>query len=207
MKIAVSSTGRELTSTVDPRFGRANFFMIIDPDTMEFEVIENPNVSAMGGAGIQTAQMIANKGVHAVLTGSCGPNAFQTLSAAGVKIITKVSGSVQEAVEGYKQGRYKPSSGPDVASHYGMGYQNMPQTGPGPGMGFGMGMGPGMGMGRGRRRMAFGPGMGPYHFGPFQINPAQELQFLKQQADFLKQQLDAINNRIKDLEKKGGVNE
>jgi len=73
MKIAVSSTGQDLKSQVDPRFGRAPFFIVLDPDTMESEVLENPNVAAMGGAGIQTAQLIANKGIELVLTGSCAP--------------------------------------------------------------------------------------------------------------------------------------
>ncbi|GAI00833.1 unnamed protein product [marine sediment metagenome] len=67
MKIAISSTGQDLTSQIDPRFGRSPYFIFIDPETMQFEAIENPNVNAMGGAGIQTAQLIANKGVEVIL--------------------------------------------------------------------------------------------------------------------------------------------
>jgi len=79
MKIAISASGSDLSSSVDPRFGRCPFFLLVDTDTMEFEAVENSNVSAMSGAGIQSAQFIANKGAKALLTGSCGPNAFQTL--------------------------------------------------------------------------------------------------------------------------------
>ncbi|OPX18642.1 hypothetical protein BXT86_00010 [candidate division WOR-3 bacterium 4484_100] len=201
MKIAISSTGKELSSMVDPRFGRCPYFIILDPDTMEYEAIDNPNVSAMGGAGIQTAQMIANKGVHTVLTGSCGPNAFQTLGAAGVQVIVGVSGQVEEAVQRYKQGQYKPTPGPNVGSHTGMSYQNPIPPDPGFGMGMGFGMGRGMGWGRGMGR--FGPGMGSFPFTPPQINSQQELQFLKQQADYLRQQLEMIISRIKELESRG----
>jgi hypothetical protein len=77
MKIAVSASSPALESPVDPRFGRCLYFLIVDPETMEFEAVENPYVSASGGAGIQAAQLVIQKNVEAVLTGSCGPNAFQ----------------------------------------------------------------------------------------------------------------------------------
>ena len=198
MKIAITSTGTDLNSNVDPRFGRPPYFLIVDTDTMQFEAIENPNVDAMGGAGIQSAQLVANKGVAAVLTGSCGPNAFQTLQAAGVKVITGVVGTVNEAIQRYKLGQLNPTAGPNVASHYGMGYGNPPGS-----PGFGMGMGRGMGRG-----MGGGYGSGPMQQPPMptsgfpQPSKEQELQMLKQQAEFLKQQFDAINKRIKELENK-----
>lgn len=199
MKIAITSTGQDLTSQIDPRFGRSPYFIFIDPETMQFEAIENPNVNAMGGAGIQTAQLIANKGVEVVLTGSCGPNAFQTLQAAGVKVIVGVVGTVNEAIEKYKSGGLKPTAGPNVGSHFGMGSTGAPPgTNPGVGIGMGRGMGRGTGMGSG-----IGP-MPQYSQPPGfpQSTKEQELQMLKQQMDFLKQQLDMINNRIKELENK-----
>ena len=195
MKIAISSTGQDLTSQIDPRFGRSPYFIFIDPETMQFEAIENPNVNAMGGAGIQTAQLIANKGVEVVLTGSCGPNAFQTLQAAGVKVIVGVVGTINEAIEKYKSGGLKPTTGPNVGSHFGMGSTGAP---PSTNPGFGMGMGRGMGMG-------YGIGQMPQYSQPPgfpQPTKEQELQMLKQQVDFLKQQLDMINSRIKELENK-----
>ena len=195
MKIAISSTGQDLTSQIDPRFGRSPYFIFIDPETMQFEAIENPNVNAMGGAGIQTAQLIANKGVEVVLTGSCGPNAFQTLQAAGVKVIVGVVGTINEAIEKYKSGGLKPTTGPNVGSHFGMGSTGAP---PSTNPGFGMSMGRGMGMG-------YGIGQMPQYSQPPgfpQPTKEQELQMLKQQVDFLKQQLDMINSRIKELENK-----
>lgn len=121
MKLAVSATAPGLDAEVDPRFGRCQHFVIVDPQSMEFEALDNSNAMAAGGAGISTAQMIANKGVEVVLTGNCGPNAYQTLSAAGVQVITGVSGKIKDAVEAFKAGSLQPNAQPSVGSHYGMG--------------------------------------------------------------------------------------
>jgi len=121
MKIAVSAMGTTLDAEIDPRFGRCQYFIIVDPETMQFEALENSSAMAGGGAGISTAQTIAGKGIEAVLTGNCGPNAYQVLSAAGIKVITGVAGKVQDAIEGYKLGKFKASSQPNVAGHFGMG--------------------------------------------------------------------------------------
>ena len=99
MRIAVTATGPDLDAQVDPRFGRCPYFIFVDTDTMEFEAVPNPYVSAMGGAGIQAAQLVANKGATAVLSGAFGPNAAQTLSAVGVQMYPNVMGTVREAVE------------------------------------------------------------------------------------------------------------
>ena len=119
-KIAISSDGDKLHSKVDQRFGRCKYFLIVDADSMEFEVLSNENAMDSGGAGIQTAQTIANKGVEAVLTGNVGPNAFQTLSAAGIKVFTGASGTIKESVEKYKKGELKETESPNVDSHSGM---------------------------------------------------------------------------------------
>ena len=121
MRIAVSASGSSLDDEVDPRFGRCQYFIIIDPDTMEFEAVNNSGAMAGGGVGISTAQMIAGKGVDVILTGNCGPNAFQVLSAAGIKVTTGVSGKVQDAVRDYKAGKYQANSQPNVPGHFGMG--------------------------------------------------------------------------------------
>lgn len=183
MKIAVSATGPGLDSDIDPRFGRCQYLVVGDTDTMEFEGIENQSMMAGSGAGISTAQNVANMGVGVVLTGNCGPNAHQTLSAAGIQIITGVSGSAKKAIEDYKAGKLKPISGPNVGAHSGMG------GGTGRGMGHGMGRGMGGGMGR---------GMG--YIDPMPQNPGQEIEILKEQARMLKQQLDDIQSRLKELE-------
>jgi len=118
MRIAITTTGPTLDDEVDPRFGRCQYFIIADPETMEFEALDNSNAMAAGGAGISTAQMIAGKGVEVVLTGNCGPNAHQVLSAAGLQVITGVSGKVRDAIQTYKSGQLKASSEPNVADHW-----------------------------------------------------------------------------------------
>jgi predicted Fe-Mo cluster-binding NifX family protein len=120
MKICITSKGENLDSQVDPRFGRCAYFILIDPDSLAFEAIENSNAETMGGAGIQSGQLMSGKGVKAVLTGNVGPNAFQTLQASGIDIITGVSGPVKEAALKYKSGKFKSVTDPSVGSHHGM---------------------------------------------------------------------------------------
>ena len=119
MKVAVSSMGTDLNAQVDPRFGRCQSFIVVDTDTMEFEVIQNPNIGAAGGAGIQSGQLIASKEVTVVLTGNCGPNAFRTLSAAGIQVITGATGTIRDAVEKFKGGELKPTAQANVGEYFG----------------------------------------------------------------------------------------
>ncbi len=248
MKIAVTSTGPSLEDNVEARFGRCPYFLIIDTDTTQYEAIENPNIALGGGAGIQSAQLMSEKGVTTVLTGNCGPNAFNVFGQAGVQVIIGVSGPVCSAVEQFKAGTFSSASGPNVASHFGTSATpagpeptGQPMTGPvgqGGGMGLGMGGGRGMGKGMGRgggmgrgmgkgmgrgggmgRGMGRGGGMGmgaamgmptgvPQSSPPAglpqgteaQMNPAQELFALKQQAELLEQQKQQLNRRITQLE-------
>jgi len=120
MKIAITSTGPKLEDKVDPRFGRCRYFILFDTDTNKFEALENTGAQGMGGVGIQSGQIMADKGVETVLTGSCGPNAFQTLQAAGIKVITGVSDSVQEAIDKFKSGELKAISQANAAAHSGI---------------------------------------------------------------------------------------
>ena len=106
MKIVISATGTTLDTEVDPRFGRCRYFIIVDPETMDFEVLENSSAMASGGAGISAAQMIASKGVQAVLTGNCGPNAYKVLLSAGIQVVTSISGVVKDAIQGYQSGKF-----------------------------------------------------------------------------------------------------
>ena len=123
IKLCISSTGEDLNSNVDPRFGRCDYFLIINPNTMNFELVLNKNSKAMGGAGIQAAELIAKKGANIVITGNVGPNAFQTLKAADIKIITGVSGNIKTIVEKYNRGELKEIAEPSVDSHFGMNYK------------------------------------------------------------------------------------
>lgn len=121
MKIAVTSSGPESKSEVDPRFGRSPFFIIYDTEQDQFEAIENSNIRGMGGVGIQSGQMMADKDVKVVMTGNCGPNAFQTMKAAGILLITGVSGTVESVIREYKEGHLKPTDQSNVEPHSGLG--------------------------------------------------------------------------------------
>lgn len=120
-KICITSDGKTLDSKVDSRFGRCQNFIFFDIDSGKFEAQENTSAQFQGGAGIQSAQLVSSKGATVVLTGNVGPNAFETLSKAGIEIYTNVSGTVKEAVESYKSGKLKTTQGPSVGSKFGMG--------------------------------------------------------------------------------------
>jgi predicted Fe-Mo cluster-binding NifX family protein len=143
MKVAVSAQGTTLDAAVDPRFGRCQQILIVDADTLEHEVVSNPNISASGGAGIQTAQMISKKGAQVLLTGHCGPNAFRTLQAAGVQVYIDVAGTIRTAIDQYKNNQLQAAVQPNVGGHFG------DQVGRGQAAGRGRGLGRGRGQGRG----------------------------------------------------------
>ena len=155
MKICVSSQGSTLDSEIDPRFGRCLYFIFADTDTLEVESIKNPNIDATGGAGIQSSQLMANKQVKAVITGKVGPNALDTLQAAGIEVITDIEGSVREAIEKFKEGKLKSAKGPRTFTESN---KISLKTKEGFAMPVGRGLGRGMGMGRGR---GMGRGAGP----------------------------------------------
>jgi len=119
MKVAISSQGNHLDAAVDPRFGRAASFILIDPETEAFEVIENKqNLNLPQGAGIQAGKTIVDHDAAAVITGNCGPKAFNVLSAAGVKLYVGAKGTVREAFERYKNGELQAASNPNVEGHW-----------------------------------------------------------------------------------------
>lgn len=121
MKIAVSAAGKDLSCQIDPRFGRCQYFIIVDPETMEFEAVDNEGGMASGGAGVQAAQLVAQKGANALITGNLGPNAASALSASGIKIHFVPGGTVKEAIDALKAGKLREATGPTVPSHFGMG--------------------------------------------------------------------------------------
>lgn len=119
MKVAISSKGENLTSEIDPRFGRAPFIIIVDTETMAFEALDNStNVNAFKGAGIQAATMVADKGAEVLLTGYCGPNAFKTVAAAGLKVVNDISGTVEEVVAKFKEGGLTYSDAANTDGHW-----------------------------------------------------------------------------------------
>jgi predicted Fe-Mo cluster-binding NifX family protein len=154
MKIVVSSTGVDLDSTVDPRFGRAAFLLFVDSDTNTLiEAMDNSQGrDAAQGAGISAAALVADKGVKAILTGRVGPKAMPVVEKAGIQVVSDVSGSVREAVEQFRLDAQEQTSSSSASAAPGK------TTNPGSGMaggrcqgcGSGRGKGGGAGMGRGQ---------------------------------------------------------
>jgi len=118
MKIGVTSAGNELISDMDPRFGRAEYFIIVDPKTLEYDVIKNnQNLDSPQGAGIQAAKTVVDQKVDVLISGNCGPNAFEVLNAAGIKVVTGTNGRVIDAIIQYKSGQLQTVGTLNVEGH------------------------------------------------------------------------------------------
>lgn len=120
MKIAVSSTGKEVSSLLDPRFGRCAFYALYDTGDRKWNFLPNPASLEGSGAGIKAAQFLIEQKVDVLLTGDVGPNASRILNSAGVKICSLPEVSLEEAIKQYEQGRYKIVTGATVGSHAGL---------------------------------------------------------------------------------------
>ena len=119
MIVAVTSQGKELTSPMDSRFGRAKYFLVVDTEKETFAVHDNAqNLQLAQGAGIQAGQNVVNLGVEAVITGDVGPKAFTVLQAGKIKIYTGVSGTVKEAVAAFKAGKLTMVDNATVEGHW-----------------------------------------------------------------------------------------
>ncbi len=119
MKIVISSKASGLDAEVDPRFGRAAYFLLVNPETMDYEVLENQqNLQATQGAGIQAASLVARHKPVAVLTGHCGPKAFEIFRRAGIPVIVGVTGRVREVVKKFRERGFTPASSADVEGHW-----------------------------------------------------------------------------------------
>ncbi len=216
MQIAVTATDPSLEARVEPRFGRCPYFLIVDTDTLQFEAVQNRNAALGGGAGIQSAQLMADRAVRSVLTGNCGPNAFQVLSAAGIDVVTGCSGVIMNVIEQFKAGRLSAAGDASVGAKAGLAGAPSPVAGThqepaggGAGGGGGMGRGGGRGRGRGGGRGAGGGrgrGMGMAAGAPQQPaggqDAGEELAMLKAQAESLNQQMRQIQERIQQLEQR-----
>jgi predicted Fe-Mo cluster-binding NifX family protein len=121
MKIALTSSGRDLKSGLDPRFGRCAYFMVVDGDSMDYEIIENTGLKATGGAGIQSAQRMLDQGVQVVITGNIGPNAMRVLNSGGIDVYIGAGGSLEEVITQFKAGELTKVNSPTVDSHSGLG--------------------------------------------------------------------------------------
>jgi predicted Fe-Mo cluster-binding NifX family protein/DNA-binding HxlR family transcriptional regulator len=117
MRIVIPSEGNHLEAATSSVFGRSPEFIIVDPETLEFEVMDNPAVSASGGAGVQAAQTLLQKNINAVIAPNLGPNAFRVFQTAGLKAYYLQSGTVQQNIDAFKAGNLPPIDipGPDHA--------------------------------------------------------------------------------------------
>ena len=198
MKIVVSANGTDLEAPASPIFGRCPAYVFVDTETMEFEAVENPAMNAAGGAGIQAAQFVSERGAQAVVSGNLGPNAYNVFRSAGVPTYLFGGGTVRQAVEAYNGGQLSATGGANVAAHSGMGMGRGMGTGRGMGMGRGMGRGQGMGMGRvagGASPQAPAASPAP--------SREEEITSLKDMAGGLREQLAEVMERLDRLEKGG----
>ena len=124
-KIAVTVAESSLDAAVDPRFGRCPYLILVDSESESFEALKNTNADRGNAAGVQSAKMIAAKGVKVLLTGKCGPKAMDELAAAGIKVVPDCSGTARDAIAKYKAGQLQPagesSTGPRSAAGRGRG--------------------------------------------------------------------------------------
>ena len=142
MKVAVSSSGQDLNSPIDPRFGRCAYFLVVETDDMSFEVFDNESAGLGGGAGIQSTQFIISKGAKAVITGNCGPNAVKTLSVGGVEVFLGNTGIGRKVLQKLKNGELTSTNIANASEYSGLKGRTS--------FGRGMGLSGQRGMGRGR---------------------------------------------------------
>ena len=175
MKIVVTANGAGFDAPSSPIFGRCPVYVFVDTDSMESESVDNPAMNASGGAGIQAAQFVVERGAQAVVSGNLGPNAADVLQAANVPLYFFDGGTVREAVEGYKSGQLSIAGGANVQAHAGMG------------------------MGRGKGRHVAGS---PAAITPLSASARkQEITELKDMAGGLRKQLAGVMQRLDKLEK------
>ena len=199
MKICVTSIGPTMDASVDPRFGRCQYFVFVDSETMEFEAMPNTGIGASSGAGIQAAQTIADKGVDVVITGQLGPNAIETLGATNISIVTGANGTVSDAIEQYKSGRLQAAPPAPGVPATGMPVTGMPGAGMGRGMGRGGGRGGGRGMGGGMGR-GMGMGLGA-QVAPTPPVPPLPAQTIDEEIQALESQIINIKAKLEELKK------
>jgi predicted Fe-Mo cluster-binding NifX family protein len=120
MKIIITANGNTIDSAFNPRFGRSDYFILVDTTTNQSQGFENPAANAAGGAGPQAVQFIANKGAKAVISGRYGPSAFTALDAAGISAyVYEGQGMVRDAVEQFQAGKLEMVNAPTGRGFHG----------------------------------------------------------------------------------------
>jgi predicted Fe-Mo cluster-binding NifX family protein len=186
MKIVVTASGTDLDAPTSSIFGRCPAYVFVDTETMQlFEAVENPAIAASGGAGIQAAQFVIERGAQAVVTGNVGPNAFDVFRSADVSVYLFGGGTVRQAAEAYKAGQLPIAGDASAPAHAGMG------------MGRGRRMGRGLGMGRGAAASPTPPASPAVPAG----SREEEVAALRDMAGGLRKQLAEVLERLDRLEK------
>jgi predicted Fe-Mo cluster-binding NifX family protein len=119
MKVAVTANGVDLDTPVSPIFGRCSTYIFVDTETMQFEAVQNPAIGAPGGAGIQAAQFVIERGAQAVVTGNVGPNAFGVFRSANVPVFLLGAATIRDTLEAYKKGLLQSTGEANVRAHSG----------------------------------------------------------------------------------------
>jgi predicted Fe-Mo cluster-binding NifX family protein len=119
MKLAITAGEPQLEAKLEPRFGRCAYFLIVDTETQDWKPLQNPAAEAMGGAGPQAAQFLANQDVRAVISGEFGPNAFTALEAAGIRMYRSQVDDISKLFEKFLTDRLEPISGPTGSQRHG----------------------------------------------------------------------------------------
>ncbi|HNT25024.1 MAG TPA: NifB/NifX family molybdenum-iron cluster-binding protein [Anaerolineales bacterium] len=120
MKIILTATSPNIDSNIDPRFGRGAYFIIVDPDSLEWQAHANPAINASGGAGSQAAQFAAGHQVGAIISGDFGPNAYNALQTAGIAMnLYGDCHTVREAIDHFKAGSLTSVNAPTGPGHHG----------------------------------------------------------------------------------------
>jgi predicted Fe-Mo cluster-binding NifX family protein len=120
VKIIISSSGKELKSLLDPRFGRCPFYAVYDTDHKKWSFLPNPGALEGSGAGIKASQFLIEQQVDVLLTGDLGPNASRILNSAGIEVYSVSEIPIEEALHLYQEGQHSPILEPTVSSHSGM---------------------------------------------------------------------------------------
>ena len=100
MKIAITSTGNNLQSNIDPRFGRCAYFVIYDTQTKGIEFIPNPNLNATEGAGPASVQLVASRNIEKVVSGEFGMKIKPLFDSLKVQmIVVKEAKTIEQIIE------------------------------------------------------------------------------------------------------------
>lgn len=111
MKIIITASSNKLDQAFNPRFGRADYFILIDSETRAWEAFPNPAATSGGGAGPQAVQFISAKGAEIVISGRYGPNAFSALEAAGIQAYIASDGTVNHVLQQFLDGQLEQAGG------------------------------------------------------------------------------------------------